>query len=91
MKMVRVEGREDLGSFVKNKWGILEPANEREDVYSSGLISGSPLFSSFSSSISSGGHLDLILCPGLGFDTNNHRLGRGLHLFASLSFHLFIS
>uniref|UniRef100_A0A7S4JL58 5-formyltetrahydrofolate cyclo-ligase n=2 Tax=Paramoeba aestuarina TaxID=180227 RepID=A0A7S4JL58_9EUKA len=61
MKFVRVEGKEDLESFVKNKWGIPEPPNpdEREDIYSSG------------------GHLDLILCPGLGFDTQNQRLGRG--------------
>ena len=49
MKMVRVEGREDLDTFVKNKWGILEPPYEREDVYSAGFFNFFSFFFFFSS------------------------------------------
>ena len=58
MHMLRIYPTDEIEKFKKNKYGIMEPPNERENAIKVG-------------------DLDLLIVPGLGFDKNMNRLGRG--------------
>ncbi|KAL6062205.1 5-formyltetrahydrofolate cyclo-ligase [Balamuthia mandrillaris] len=63
IRMLKVESEKDFASFVANKWGILEPPVHT--------------LQTRTDTLKEGGDLDLIIVPGLAFDTNGRRLGRG--------------
>jgi len=62
MRMIRVESQEDLDTFTPNKWGILQAPSESLSRRADALDET---------------RLDLIVVPGLAFDIEGHRLGRG--------------
>ncbi|XP_019713640.1 5-formyltetrahydrofolate cyclo-ligase [Hippocampus comes] len=61
MDMLKLNSMQDMTSLPKTSWNILQPAEDDK--------SREDAFS--------GGGLDLILMPGLGFDLSGKRLGRG--------------
>eukprot|EP01080_Neovahlkampfia_damariscottae_P012042 gene12042-5438_t len=63
MKMVEVESMNDLNSFQPNQWNIPEPDKET-------LYLREDLFDSAPKSI-------FVVSPGLGFDNQNNRIGKG--------------
>lgn len=64
MDMLRVYDQSDLDSFPSGLWGIREPSHER---------GGRPR----SNALDADQQLDLILVPGVAFDTSMGRLGHG--------------
>jgi len=64
MDMLRVYDQPDLDSFPSGLWGIREPSYEREGRRRSNALDADQ-------------QLDLILVPGVAFDTSMGRLGHG--------------
>jgi len=63
MRMVRLYNKEDLQTFPRDKWNLLDPP----EYYEGNLREQAP----------EDAPLDLVIVPGLAFDEKGHRLGKG--------------